>query len=196
MHFPELLNVFLPFLYVKSEKRTVFHKKRNKPGLRKPAENCRRKTVGERKPVRKEKTLDPAKFPVDLTTAHRPERRTTPGGTVIRFRRNATEFRAERARKINRKFCRISIFRAQIPTKFPLDPEGLPQRCNVQSLVPPASCHDTMKKPGEHCAHTPCSPGFPLCIQRGRYGTKAKSLFKSEPVAYHCTYRLVESLQP
>ena len=55
--------------------------------------DCRRK-----KPVRKEKKLETTEKSVDLTDAFRPKRISAPGGTFVRFRRNATGFRAERIR--------------------------------------------------------------------------------------------------
>ena len=63
------------------------------------------------KKVRAErKKLEMAEFLFDLTDTFRPKRMSAPGGTVIRFHRNATEFRAECVREIKRKFCRVNIF--------------------------------------------------------------------------------------
>ncbi len=56
---------------------------------------------------------------VDLTDAFRPKRSSTPGGTAVRSRRNATEFRAKRIGENKQifcqnkqKFCRVSILNA------------------------------------------------------------------------------------
>ena len=71
-----------------------------------------------KKLVRKEKKLETTAKSVDLTDAFRPKRMSTPGGTVVRFGGNATEFRAERVGEIKQifcrnkqKFCRVSILR-------------------------------------------------------------------------------------
>ena len=69
------------------------------------------------KPVQKEKKLETTAKSVDLTDAFRPKRSSTPGGTVVRFHRNATKLRAKRIGEIKQifcqnkqKFCRVNIF--------------------------------------------------------------------------------------
>ena len=57
--------------------------------------------------VRKEKKLETTEKSVDLPDAFRRKRISAPGGTAVRFRRNATGFRAKRAREIKQIFCRL-----------------------------------------------------------------------------------------
>ena len=61
----------------------------------------------------KEKSLRRPLTGVDLTDEFRAKRISAPGETVVRFRRNATGFRAGRIGEIKQKFCRISIFHAK-----------------------------------------------------------------------------------
>ena len=63
-----------------------------------------------KKLVRKEKKLETTAKSVDLTDAFRPKRESTPAETVVRFRRNAKELRAEYDSENKQKFCHIGIF--------------------------------------------------------------------------------------
>lgn len=70
--------------------------------------------------------LEMAEFLLVLAETHRPERKSTPGETVVRFHRNAIWFRAERNGENKQKFCHVSIFNAQKAMR----------RCHVRHVIP------------------------------------------------------------
>ncbi len=87
--------------------------------------------------------LEMAEFLLVLAEARRPERNSTPGETVVRFRRNAIGFRAERNGENKQKFCHVSIFNAQKAMR----------RCHVRHVIPhvrnsfPLQLHNIYAKP-------------------------------------------------